>query len=184
MRARTLSQLRIGFTLIVTLATLAHLLWQHVDGGVPSHHLLHRADLPSVSNWWSLLLLPSLSWFLIGRAGRRISARPEEGSVAAGGWSAVAGFASALLMGSLISVSFAHGHESMTSYAFFGTILLALLLPAYRAECLLGFVLGMAWTFGGVLPAIVGSVIATVSAVVHLYVVPTLVRFWRRLGSA
>jgi hypothetical protein len=39
-------------------------------------------------------------------------------------------------------------------------LLLALLLPAHRPESLLGFVLGMSWTFGAVLPALVGGVIA------------------------
>lgn len=35
--------------------------WQHLDGGVPAHHLLADPSLPSLSNWWGLLALPLLA---------------------------------------------------------------------------------------------------------------------------
>ena len=63
-------------------------------------------------------------------------------------------------------------------------VLLALLLPVYRAECVLGFVLGMTLTFGAVLPTVFGSIIAAVSVVVHLYVRPVLMRLWTWLKRA
>ena len=45
-------------------------------------------------------------------------------------------------------------------------------------SCVLGFVLGMTFTFGAVLPTAVGSVIAALSAAMHLIVYPLIVRFW------
>ena len=176
MNDRKRSQLRLGFTALVALATLAHLVWQHVSGGVPSHHLLHRSDMPAISNWWSMLVLPALSWWLVGRVQERIRSQNDKGAVAAAAMGAIVGFASSLLMGGILSFCFAHGYESATSYVLLGILLLAVLLPAYRAECLLGFVLGMAPAFGGVLPALVGSVIAALSAVVRLCLIPRLVR--------
>jgi hypothetical protein len=38
----------------------AHLGFEHFNGGVQSHHLLQRADMPSISNWLGLGLLPLL----------------------------------------------------------------------------------------------------------------------------
>lgn len=43
---------RFLLTLVVVLCIWSLLIWQHFHGGVPSHHLLHRSDLPAVSNWW------------------------------------------------------------------------------------------------------------------------------------
>src|SRR5467141_3234537 len=70
-------RLRLYLTGLVVLAELAHLTWEHFNGGVISHHILHRSDMPAISNWWSLLLLPSLTWFLIGRIEGRIALRPD-----------------------------------------------------------------------------------------------------------
>jgi hypothetical protein len=59
-----------------------------------------------------------------------------------------------------------------------GVLVLALLLPAYRAECWLGLVLGMSFTFGAVIPTTVGGIIAGLSALIHLGLKPAIVRGW------
>ena len=41
---------RLLFTGVILLAELALLAWEHTHGGIQSHHILHRADLPAVSN--------------------------------------------------------------------------------------------------------------------------------------
>ena len=171
---------RVYFTALVMLAELAHLAWEHFHGGVRSHHILNRADLPAISNAWGALLLPVLTWFLSGFVQKRIAFHAD-GEEAASKLPVivVAGFVGSLLFGVLLAGSFANGYETVTGYLFQGLILLALLLPFYRAECVLGFVLGMTFTFGAVLPTVVGSVIAALSAAVHLVVYPLLMRFWR-----
>jgi len=172
-------QLRLYLTGFVLLAELAHLTWEHFNGGVISHHFLHRSDMPAVSNWWGLLLLPLLTWFLIGRIEKRI-ALCSGGKEAASRLPAhlVAGFIGSLLFGIMISVSFATHYESIASYLSLGVVLLALLLPVYRAECVLGFVLGMTFTFGAVLPLVFASIIAAGSAIVHFLLRPAVVRLW------
>ncbi len=92
--------------------------------------------------------------------------------------SVVAGFVGSLLFAILLSVSFTNDYETIASYLFLGMFLLALLLPVYRAECVLGFVLGMTFVFGAVLPTVIGSIIAALSAAIHLYVRPLLARLW------
>ena len=125
------------------------------------------------------LLLPAMAWFLSGRVQRRITSQTG-GNDATGmpPMTVIARFIGALIFGAVFAGSFAFGYETVTGYLFQGLIVLALLLPIYRAECVLGFVLGMTFTFGAVLPTAVGSVIAALSAVAHLVVYPLLVRGW------
>ena len=65
------SRARGTITVLVALAELAHLAWEHLHGGVASHHLLNRADLPAISNAWGALFLPALAWVLSGPVIRR-----------------------------------------------------------------------------------------------------------------
>lgn len=179
MSERQTPRWRIYVIALVILAELAHLAWEHFHGGIRSHHVLNRADLPAISNAWGLLLLPVLAWFLGGRVQRRMALQADAGEAAARlPASVVTGFVGALLFGALLAGSFATGHQTVTSYVFQSMIVLALVLPIYRAECVLGFVLGMTFTFGAVLPTAVGSVFAALSAAMHLLVYPLVVRFW------
>ena len=170
---------RAYFTALALLAELAHLAWEHFHGGVRSHHILNRADLPAISNAWGMLLLPALTWLLTGRIQRRVALQSSANTVAPTmPLSIIAGFLVALLVGIALSVAFTMGNEAAASYIAQGIIVLAILLPIYRAECLLGFVLGMTFTFGGVLPTAIGSVFAALSAVMHRLVYPFLGRIW------
>jgi len=171
--------LRLSLTGLAMLGELAHVTWEHFNGGVISHHLLHRSDMPAISNGWGLLLVPALTWFLAGRIQRRIALHSgEEGAAAKLPVAVVTGFVGSLLFGILLAVSFTMHYESIVSYLFQAMLLLAVLLPVYRAECVLGFVLGMTFTFGAVLPTVVASAIGAGSAVLHLLLFPSLARIW------
>jgi hypothetical protein len=80
------------------------------------------------------------------------------------------GFAGALFFGILLSIFFTLGYSELPGYMIAGLFLLALFIPVYRAECLLGFVIGMTYTFGAVLPTAFGSVLVLVSAILYLYI--------------
>jgi uncharacterized membrane protein YeaQ/YmgE (transglycosylase-associated protein family) len=170
MSDQPLQRFRVPLTAVVLLAALANLAWEHFNGGVQSHHLLHRANLPAISNWWSVLLLPALTWFAVGRVQKRVTAGLP--------MSVVVGFVGALLYGGILAAAFTYDYPTVTSYMFQGMFLLALLLPVYRAECVLGFVLGMSITFGAVLPTVVACVVAAASAVIGFVVLPVLLRLW------
>ncbi len=150
----TATRWRSQATAAVLLAGGAHLAWEHLHGGILRHHLLARADLPALSNAWGLLLLPGLTWYLTGRIQRRCEAPggPPARTVAA--------FAGSLLYGALLSGGFRLGFTSFTELLFQGLLALALLLPIHRSECVLGFVLGMTFVFGGVLPTAVASILS------------------------
>jgi len=166
MRIRQISPMRVGLIALITLAELLVLAWEYTHGGVKSHHLLNRPDLPAISNWWGALLLPILSWFLISSILRRAGVDKAR-KVPVG---MMAGFGGALLYGLLLALAFTLHYEALSTYLFLGMFLAAALLPIYHAEYLLGFVLGMTFTFGAVLPTIVGSLVAAVSAILHFLV--------------
>ena len=151
---------RLILTALALVFEMAHLCWEHTHGGVLAHHLLNRADLPAISNWWGLLLIPALTWHLAGRMQRRLVQR------GASRQAVLAGFFASLAYGAALALAFSMGQEIVT-YLFLGLFVIALLVPAYRAEYVLGFVLGMTFTFGAVLPTIIACVIATFSRLTH-----------------
>ncbi len=177
MDGKRLPRLRVYGTALALLAEMAHLSWEHFHGGILRHHILNRADLPAISNWWGVLLLPALAWYLIGRINQR-STVLADGTAGALPNSVMVGFAGSLLFGILLSSCFAFRYATLTDYLFEGMLLLALLLPVYRAECVLGFVLGMSFVFGVVLPTAIASIIAALSMLIHRAVYPILVRIW------
>ncbi|KQR12871.1 hypothetical protein ASF90_06445 [Xanthomonas sp. Leaf148] len=65
--------------------------------------------------------------------------------------------------------------DASAAFGVLVTVLLCTVVArAYRAEYLFGFVLGMTFVFGAMLPCIVLVVIATLSAVVHFMLWPVL----------
>lgn len=151
---------RLTLAAFALMAETLHLGWEALHGGIPSHHLLQRADLPGLSNAWGLLILPALAAWAAGRLPRARAAARD--------WLPVAlGFTLPLLLGAALSLAFSLQVQAATETLFFGLLLLAVLLPAHRPESLLGFVLGMSWTFGAVLPTLIGAVIAGLSWLVR-----------------
>lgn len=151
-----ISTSRLVLAALALLAEAIHLGWEALHGGIVSHHLLQRADLPGLSNAWGLLILPALAAWAAGRLPRR--------PARIGHWMPVVlGFALPLLLGAALSLGFSLKLQGLTEVVFFTLLLLALLLPAHRPESLFGFVLGMSWTFGAVLPTLIGGLIAGLS---------------------
>jgi hypothetical protein len=162
---------QIFLTLLVTLYIGTLLAFEHMNGGVISHHILNNPDLPAISNWWGALLLPVLSWFLLGRIYRRV-----QGSYP---FTVLMSFIGALLFGVLVSVLFRQGQHQVLSQLMFSLPLLALFFPLYRAEFLLGFVLAMAYTFGALLPTGFGLLVTLMALLVYKGV-----RFFFSYGAA
>lgn len=158
-------------------AAAAHLGWEHTHGGIRSHHLLNRADLPTISNAWGLVVLPVIGWLAGVVVARRASA------VASTARTALAAFVGALAVGAALSVAFVAGSESAAGAVFLGVLLISLVLPTYRAEYLFGFVLGMTFVFGSILPTLFGLLAAGISACAHLLFWPAGMWVLRRARS-
>lgn len=147
---------RLQLAALALVAEAFHIAWEALHGGIVSHHLMQSADMPGLSNAWGLLILPALAAWAAGRLPDMPAARHD--------WRPVAiGFALPLLLGAALSLAFGLKLQVLTEAIFFGLMLLALLLPAHRPESLLGFVLGMSWTFGAAIPLLVGGAIAGLS---------------------
>jgi len=168
MNEKTFAKIHLFGTGIVAVSIWALLLWNHYHGGVPSHHILAREDLPSISNAWGALLLPLLAAFLLWRMKSRLVAGPA-------GKPVIYGFAGGLIFGILLAVFFTLGYSDILGYMMNGVLILALFFPIYRAECLLGFVLGMTYTFGAVLPTGVGTILALIGFVLYKLVRPAII---------
>lgn len=164
--------MRRQLTFAVALATGLLLAWQQFTTGVPAHHLLARADMPAISNWWGLLLLPLLAWV----AASRIEAR-YGGVAAASG--AIPGCVGGLVFGAAVALFFSLGRTDLCEYLMQGLVLLALFYPIYRSETLLGFAFGMTYAFGPVLPVLVACVLAVGGYV--LYQLPRVL--WSAVGA-
>ena len=134
---------------------------EHFDGGVVSHHLLNSSDMPAFSNWWGLLSLPLLGVLFANRA----AATQSESRLLNAPTNMLAGFVGALIYGAMMATTFSMGAESLTGTLFMGLLLIALILPVYRVEYVFGFVVGMTYTFGGVLPVLVSIVFGSLSFV-------------------
>ncbi|PJK00951.1 hypothetical protein CO641_03090 [Lysobacteraceae bacterium NML91-0213] len=162
---------------VALVASAAHLGWEYTHGGVASHHLLARPDLPAVSNWWGLLIPPLLGWLASWMAVRRaaVDGRAANRSVSA--------FLGALLVGLALSFSFAAGYASLASGIFFTALAAGLLLPTYRAEYVFGFVLGMTFVLGSVLPAAAAAVGAAISAAAHFLIRPIMAGLLRAVRA-
>ncbi len=69
---------------------------------------------------------------------------------------------------------FTYEVPELSSYMLFSVFIMALFFPVYHAECLLGFVIGMTYTFGAVLPTFIGSILAIVGALIYLLIRPAI----------
>ena len=162
-------------TSLITLMILSLLAWQYTHEGVPSHYLFQRADLPELSNWWGVLVLPLLTWVLVGRMNTKLlnannKAEKEKAKM-------VVGFIAAVIYGVLLTVAFLQGYQEIASILFLSILAIAIFVPVFREEYLLGFILAMSVGFGAVLPLIFTTLIATASAIIYF-----TVRFiWKKI---
>lgn len=151
---------RVAITAVVAIAEAAHLAWEAAHGGIVSHRLLGDPSMPAMWNGWGLLVLPAIAWIASARlfrpSGRGRRLHPG----------ALLRLAAAMAGGISMSVAFSIGRSDLAGYVLLALALSGLAVRAYRVEYLLGFVLGMAWTFGALIPTIIGGGIALGSAAV------------------
>ncbi|HEY0334618.1 MAG TPA: hypothetical protein VGC74_13045 [Stenotrophomonas sp.] len=144
-------------------AVLLQLGWEHTHGGILRHHLLNDASLPAISNVWGLAVMPLLAALAAWVVARRMRERP--GALLP----ATAGFFGALLAGAALSLAFLASGEAAATQVMMAILVASVVFPVYRAEYLFGFVIGMTFVFGPVLPALVACVpmlVATLSQLI------------------
>lgn len=152
-------KIRLYITGFVTIAIWGLLAWEYTHGGFQSHHILRRKDLPELQNWWGGFLLPVFTWFLLNR----IQKRPE--SLLS--QKVIYGFLGAFLVATSIITLVHFDIHDIPGYLLISILLIAIFYPIYRAECLLGFVLGMTFSLGAVLPMFVGCILSIIGFLIY-----------------
>ncbi|MDF1697933.1 MAG: hypothetical protein P1U56_18950 [Saprospiraceae bacterium] len=177
MKLTSILQNRVQASISVFLITLLFILWEHFNGGVISHHLLARKDLPSISNWWGLVTIPVLFWvgvFFIQRRnnhGIKSASTAEEDEK-----QSLKQFLAALIFGVIASLLWEFNQEAILQYYILFPLLLAFFRPVHLPEYIMGFVLGMAFTFGGILPILFATFLSIIGFLIH-----TIIGFLRKL---
>lgn len=127
-------------------------------GAFPHTIILHDDNLPGIPNWLGGIILPFFTWFLLYRVSIRVNNKVrEKENLKRAGYR----FASGVLVAIAIAVCFMNG-IAVTDYIMGSLFVLAFLLPLYKSEYLLGWVLGATFSFGAVIPMGFGSILALV----------------------
>lgn len=150
------------------IVTFLFILWEHFNGGVVTHHLLARDDLPGLSNWWGLVTVPLLFWISISLINRR-NDKPVNSETKSEGFENIIfkRFLAALGFGLLLSILWEFQFENILQYLILTPIFVAFFRPVHLPEYLMGFVLGMLFTFGGILPILFGLILSFLCFLIH-----------------
>ncbi|MTI40790.1 hypothetical protein [Fulvivirga lutimaris] len=141
------SNLKLKLTAVVLLYVIGFILFEFFNGGVSSHYILHDKDMPSISNWWSLLSMPLATWVVLALMSRKPVISAKQIYVFVGG----------LVFGVLVTILFNYSPD-IINYVLYVTFAMALFLNLCTPEYYLGFVLSMMLGFGGVLPVMFGLI--------------------------
>jgi hypothetical protein len=171
--------IQIYATILVAIFIGSLLLWEKFHGGVVTHHILQRADLPGISNWWGLPLLPFLCWLSFNKMQKRFDQVKDVKSKKNSISNSIIGFVGALVFGIVLATAFSNGYADLLDYQVDSLLLIFFLVPIYRSEYLLGFILGMATALGAVLPTAFALIVALPSAIIYLYFRPLILRIFK-----
>lgn len=149
------------FTAIVTLLICASLAWDYFHDGVPTHYLLHSKDLPGFSNWWGIVLIPAVTLYLLQRIRKRLTNNRTENLK-----QVIYRFLAALGFGIVLSILFLLGSD-LPGIMMIGVIILSFFIRLYLPEYILGNILGLVYTFGGVLPVIISLVLLSIFVITY-----------------
>lgn len=169
---------------LVTVLIFGFLFWEHFHGGVASHHILQQQNLPAISNWWSGLLLPILTWLLLSRTEKRLCKQSSQVQKTNNLQSKVLRlFITGLALGILIAISFVNGYGLILDNIPYIILVLSLIIPIYYAEFILGFILGMTYTFGAILPTVFILILAAIGILTYKFIRPIILKLLMRFTT-
>jgi hypothetical protein len=165
----------------ITISICSFLFWDHFHGGVPSHHFLANDELPKISNWWGLISVPVISYLLLNNIKTRIKSESDQIPV-----KFIKKECYSFLIGTIyaimLALSFTYGYTQISSLLFLGLPAIALFFPIYHPSYLLGFLVGMMYTFGGVLPIFIGGVMSIICYFIFIIFHPILIKIINKIS--
>jgi hypothetical protein len=179
-----LKKLRLIITVIISVLILGLLIWDYFHDGVPSHHILDQKKLPAISNWWSGILLPILTWILLGKIKSRIENQTKIDSQYKSAITRVlVRFSIGLVFGIILSVSFINNYKPFLDNVLYLLLILSFIAPIFFSEFILGFVLGMTYTFGAILPTAFILIMAAIGFVIYRFIRPLIMKLAKKIGN-
>lgn len=88
-----------------------------------------------------------------------------------------------LILGISIAVSFTNDYGFFLDNVLYILLILSLIVPIYYAEFIMGFVLGMTYTFGAVLPTIFILIIAALGFLIYRFIRPLMLSVTKLFGG-
>ncbi|KGD68679.1 hypothetical protein B0A61_11740 [Flavobacterium aquatile LMG 4008 = ATCC 11947] len=158
------------------------LIWEYYNGGVSGHHFLKRKDMPFISNWWGLILLPLVTFLSLKRIGKGINYNPELSNQHLIKHHLLP-FLIAVLFAILIVVFSSTGNSEISYFMFLALFIVALFIPIYKSEYFLGFILGLSYSFGGALPVIIAIVLTTIFYLIFNYIRPIFIFIGNKISK-
>jgi hypothetical protein len=172
------NRLKISMMIGVVLFQMCCLAWEYVNGGVVTHHFFMRSDLPGVSNWWGLVILPALVWWAAVRVEKRVnnplSQQFDDSRQFYRG--VLIAFITLLLVSLVQSTIFSFGYANIAMFFLLGLMLAAIFVPLHKMECILGYVLGATFFTGPAMPFVGVVIFSVVSVLSHLCIKPLFIR--------
>ena len=139
--------------------TNCFIMWEYINGGVITHHLLADETLPGLSNWWGLITIPLVTFILLSWRDRN---RSKEESLIDG-----LHFFLAIIYGICLCILWNTGNESIMPIVIFLPAVVSIWKPLSTISFYLGLLFGMMHTFGGILPIIAGIIIVMASFIAY-----------------
>ncbi|MEI6264353.1 MAG: hypothetical protein WCP74_04580 [Sphingobacteriia bacterium] len=175
------NRLRLVITVVISLFTFGWLFWSYSHGGVPSHHILNQKDLPTISNWWSGILLPVLAWILLGQIKKRLEKQTRiDSQYKSKIISVLVRFVIGLVFGVLLSVSFVNDFKPFLDNVLYFFLILSFIIPIFFSEFILGFVISMTYTFGAILPTAFILIMAVIGFVIYRFIRPVMMKLIKK----
>ena len=168
METKSLAENKLLLAIGAFIYTAVFTLREYLNDGVVTHHVFANEDLPGVSNWWGLATVPLLAWIVSSSIRHRrsrkkvaIQERKEKDK------RVLKRFLAALVFGIIASILWELRLEQVLQYYILFPILIAFFKPVHLPEFLLGFTLGMIYSFGGILPIIIGIILMIICFLIH-----------------
>lgn len=92
-------------------------------------------------------------------------------------------FLTGLVFGILLSTSFTNEYKPFLDNVLYIIIVLSFIIPVYYSEFILGFILGMTYTFGAIIPTVFILIIAVIGLVAYRLIRPIILSLTTRLGN-
>jgi hypothetical protein len=83
----------------------------------------------------------------------------------------------------LIAVSFTNDYKLFLDNVIYVLLVFSLIFPIYYSEFILGFIIGMTYTFGAILPTIFILIIAALGFLIYRFIRPLMLRATKVFGK-